>query len=60
MSTFLAKYNDYNPQVTLPEISGITSYWHSLIEAACGVIEDTDGTASSVPKDYSVNNKGSL
>ena len=51
MSTFLAKYNDYNPQVTLPEISGITSYWHSLIEAACGVIEDTDGTASSVPKD---------
>ena len=50
MNTFLTKYKDYDPQVTLPEIAGLTSYWHSLIEAACGVIEDTDGTASSVPK----------
>ena len=50
MNTFLTKYNDYNPQVTLPEIAGLTSYWHSLIEAACGVIEETDSAASSVPK----------
>ena len=57
MNTFLTKYNDYNPQVTLPEIAGLTSYWHSLIEAACGVIEDTDGIASSVPKSI-LNNKG--
>ena len=57
MNTFLTKYNDYNPQVTLPEISGHISYWHSLIEAACGVIEETDSAASSVHKSI-LNNKG--
>ena len=57
MNSFLTKYNDYNPQVTLPEISGLTSYWHSLIEAACDVIEETDGIAASVPK-IILNNKG--
>ena len=36
---FLTKYNDYSPQVTKPELTEMASYWETVIDELCGVID---------------------
>ena len=54
---FLQKYNAYDPQVSLADLSEIHSLWNALIEAACEVVEAID-TAAGAPIKILINEKG--
>ena len=49
-SRFLKKYNDYNPQITKPELDEVRSRWDTLIDAICEVLDNTDGSVSGAIK----------
>ena len=49
-SRFLKKYNEYDPQITKPELDEVRSRWDTLIDAICEVLDNTDGSVSGAIK----------
>ncbi|KAK3597797.1 hypothetical protein CHS0354_006166 [Potamilus streckersoni] len=50
MNKFLEDYKNYKPVVTKDFLLGMTASWEKVVNAACGLIDSTQGTAAGGAK----------
>ena len=47
---FLGSYSEYTPAATKQDIASLVTAWDLLVDAGCGIIDETKGIASGVAK----------
>ena len=56
-TTFISKYNEFNPKVSREELVGTQTLWIGLVDAVCNVVKSTD-TSLGAPFRVDVEKKG--